>query len=74
MNVVTELLANNGKLSEGRMQHSRAIRWATGEHDTQNRHQKEEERKHGDEHRVSNLDGEIPGVVVAVLLNDAEDK
>ena len=74
MNVVTELLANNRKLPEGRVQHSRAIRRATGEHDGQNRHQKEEQRKHSNEKRVSNLHGEIPSVVVAVLLDDAEDK
>jgi hypothetical protein len=74
VNVVTELLANNGKLSEGRMQYSRAIRRVTGEHDTQNRHQKKEERKHGKKHCVGNLNGKVPGVVVTELLDDAEDK
>src|SRR5665213_1847073 len=44
------------------------------EHDAQNRHQKEEQRKHSDEHRVRNLHGEVPSVVVTVLLDDAEDK
>src|ERR1700722_16034389 len=74
MNVVTELLTDDGELSERGVEYANSIARVVREDHPQNRHEQQKERKYGHEHRVRQLDGEIAGVVVAEFLYDTNDE
>src|ERR1700722_16667761 len=74
MDVVAELLANDWKLSESRMEDAHSRRVVVGQHNTQNGHEKEQKRKQRDEHCVGELNREVPGVVVSKLLDNTQNE
>ena len=74
VDVLGQLGPDDRELAEGGVEYLTPQARVTAEDQVEDRHQEEEEREHGDEHGVRQLHGQVPGTVVAVLLDHTEQE